>query len=277
MWTKSTLPDAPDDGLHTPEVGEWGVEKYLRVWMYDEIFTTSMKGKWKRTYVDLFAGAGHALLKESGRAVLSSAMLALHVPHRFDRYVLCEADRTRMEALRERVGRAAPWADVVFLEGDANRIAQSIVHAIPSDSLAFCFADPFGTNLRLSTIRVLAAAGRMDFLILLALGMDANRNRELYTEDESTRLDEFLGDSTWRERWAAEEKRGGRFQRFLAREYAGAMQSLGYLETALDEMHPVKDRGRLLYHLAFFSKAERAKKFWNEVRKYSDEQTGLGL
>ncbi|HEX8673090.1 MAG TPA: three-Cys-motif partner protein TcmP [Longimicrobium sp.] len=277
MWTKSTLPDAPDDGLHTPEVGEWGVEKYLRVWMYDEMFSTSMKGKWKRTYVDLFAGAGHALLKDSGRTVLSSAMLALHVPHRFDRYVFCEADRTPMAALRERVGRAAPEADVVFLEGDANQIAPSIVNVIPPDSLAFCFADPFGTNLHLSTIRVLAASRRIDFLILLALGMDANRNKELYRADESKRLDEFLGNSTWRERWGAEEKQGGRFQRFLAREYAGAMQSLGYLETGLDEMHPVRDHGRLLYHLAFFSKSELAKKFWNQVRKYSDEQAGFEL
>jgi len=211
VWTKSTLPDAPDDGLPTPEVGEWGVEKYLRVWMYDEIFTTSMKGRWKRTYVDLFAGAGHAFLKESGRAVLSSAMLALRVTNRFDRYVLCEANPTRMAALRERVRRAAPEADVVFLEGDANRIAQRIVDEIPPDSLAFCFADPFGTNIRLSTIRVLAAARRMDFLILLALGMDANRNRELYRADESKRLDEFLGDATWRERWALE--RGAQVQR----------------------------------------------------------------
>ncbi|HEY0152515.1 MAG TPA: three-Cys-motif partner protein TcmP [Longimicrobium sp.] len=277
MWTKSTLPDAPDDGLHTPEVGEWGAEKYLRVWMYDEMFTKSQNRKWTLVYVDLFAGAGHALLKESGRRVLSSAMLALQVAHRFDRYVFCEADPRRMAALRERVGRVAPEADVVFLEGDANQIAQSIVPAIPPGSLAFCFADPYGTNIRLSAIRVLAAARRMDFLILLALGMDANRNKELYRADESKRLDEFLGDATWRERWAVEEKQGGRFQRFLAREYAGAMQSLGYLETALDEMHPVKDRGRLLYHLAFFSKVELAKKLWSEARKYTDPQTGLAL
>lgn len=276
MWTKSTLPDAPDDGLPTPEVGEWGVEKYLRVWMYDEIFSKSQKEKWSRVYVDLFAGAGYALLKESGRRVLSSAMLALHVPHRFDRYVLCEANPELMAALRERVARAAPEAHVVFLEGDANQIAQSILREIPSDSLAFCFVDPFGTNIRLNTIRVLAAR-RIDFLILLALGMDANRNKEIYRSEESTRLDEFLGDLAWRERWAAEEKIGGRFQRFLAREYAGAMRSLGYLETALDEMHPVKDRGRLLYHLAFFSKSELAKRFWNDVRKYTDEQTGLAL
>jgi hypothetical protein len=107
--------------------------------------------------------------------------------------------------------------------------------------------------------------------------MDANRNQGIYRSEESTRLDEFLGDPAWRERWTAEEKRGGRFQRFLAREYAGAMQSLGYLETALDEMHPVKDRGRLLYHLAFFSRSELAKRIWNDVRKYTDEQTGLGL
>lgn len=276
MWTKSILPDAPDDGLHTPEVGEWGVEKYLRVWMYDQIFTTSMKGKWKRTYVDLFAGAGHALLKESGRKVLSSAMLALHVTHRFDRYVLCEANPVRMAALRERVGRAAPETDVVFVDGDANQIAERIVQAIPSDALAFCFVDPFGTNIRLNTIRVLSAR-RIDFLILLALGMDANRNQAIYRSEESTRLDDFLGDPSWRERWAAEEKQGGRFQRFLAQEYAGAMRSLGYPETALDEMHPVKDRGRLLYHLAFFSKSELARKFWSEVRKYTSEQAELGL
>lgn len=273
MWTKSTLPIAPHDGLDVPEVGEWGAEKYLRVWMYDEIFTTSMKGKKERVYVDLFAGAGHARLKDSGRTVLSSAMLALHIPYRFDRYVLCEANPTRMAALRERVRRAAPDANVVFLEGDANRIAQSIVREIPPEALAFCFVDPFGTNIRLNTIRVLAAR-RIDLLILLALGMDANRNKEIYRSEESTRLDDFLGDPAWRERWAAERNKADLSSGSLR---GNTPARCARSATWKDEMHPVKDRGRLLYHLAFFSESELARKFWHEVRKYTNEQAELGL
>ncbi|HEX2095200.1 MAG TPA: three-Cys-motif partner protein TcmP [Longimicrobiaceae bacterium] len=239
MWTKDNLPDVEPDGLYVPEVGEWGCDKYLRVWMYDEIFARSMKGKWTRVYLDLFAGAGYAYLKGSKRIVPSSALLALQIPDPFDLYIFCEADPKPLAALQARVQRLNPSVPVHFVKGDANESVEAILRLIPVQrSLTFCFVDPFGTNVRLSAIRQLANARKMDFLILLALGMDANRNRDRYQKEACERLDDFLGGRDWRKRWEEAKRSGKGFRGFLAEQYAEAMSALGYLDTNLEEMYP---------------------------------------
>lgn len=117
----------------------------------------------------------------------------------------------------------------------------------------------------------------MDFLILLALGMDALRNWSTYLRPTSTKVDLFLGDSTWRERWKDFETRDSSPIRFLATEYARSMTSLGYLTTSLEQMLEVRtqDNNMRLYYLAFFSKHNKGYEFWKEVLKYSTSQLGL--
>jgi len=54
------------DALFTPEVREWSLEKYKLVGSYCDIFTNGMHKKWNQlVYIDLFAGAGYAKIKES--------------------------------------------------------------------------------------------------------------------------------------------------------------------------------------------------------------------
>jgi len=56
------------------------------------------------------------------------------------------------------------------------------------------------------------------------------------------------------------------------------MEGLGYLPTELHEMRPIKDDGgRVLYHLALFSKSEKAKHFWEAGIKILKPSTGLIL
>lgn len=51
------LPELEDDGLSTPDISEWGEEKYRLVGYYATLFANSMKGKWgSRVYIDLFSG-----------------------------------------------------------------------------------------------------------------------------------------------------------------------------------------------------------------------------
>jgi len=38
----------------------------------------------------------------------------------------------------------------------------------------------------------------VDFLITLALGMDANRNYEHYIKEGASKIDDFLGSGNWR-------------------------------------------------------------------------------
>jgi three-Cys-motif partner protein len=277
MWQKDHLPLLEPDGLATPDVGEWAYKKYLRVWMYDEMFATGMKNKGPRVYVDLFAGAGRARLRESEKIVPSSALLALQIKDPFDRYIFCERDLLLLDSLRQRVAYIAPAVQAHFIPGDVNGAVDQISQLIPTGALSFCFADPFGVNLRLETVRRLAQGRRMDFLILLALQMDAIRNQAHYGKQEIRRLDEFLGNTEWREEWRSAKKKGISFRSFLADQYARAMTTLGYLPTTINDMYEMRTEMRRLsiYYLAFFGKHPLAQKFWREVCKYTEPQTSL--
>lgn len=276
--SKDYLVTAPDDGLPAAEVGAWAADKYRRVGMYAEIFSTGMKNRWDcRTYIDLFAGPGHALIRERRQRVLTSPLLALTVPDRFDNYILCDRKPSFVSALHTRVAALAPEASVEFVTGDANESIPEIERRIPSHCLSFCFVDPFGLDIHFETVRKLSTGRAMDFLVLLALWMDAKRNWQLYLRSENAKVEHFLGDSSWRERWTAAEKVGSTPIRFLAQEYARGMTGLGYLTTSLDQMIEVRthEKNMRLYYLAFFSKKERGYDFWRQVQKYSSDQLDL--
>jgi three-Cys-motif partner protein len=253
--------------------------------MYCEMFATAMKKRWDaRVYIDLFAGPGYSRFRGASRVVLGSPLIALTVPDPFDLYVFCEANTDALSALRKRVQRHRPGAHVRFVSGDVNDNIDRVIDEIPPDRagyrvLSFCFVDPFSLSIRFETIRRLADGRAIDFMILLALGMDANRNLATYLRAESDRIDSFLGTAGWRLQWAEARKQGEPFIPFLARRYSEAMSQIGYLLTPVEEMQPVRSRLKNLplYYLAFFSKHSLGKEFWSEVRKYATEQLGLGL
>jgi hypothetical protein len=157
----------------------------------------------------------------------------------------------------------------------------AILENIPTGSstdtvLSLCFADPFDIGLKFETLRSLSCRF-VDFLVLLAVYMDANRNYERYVSSEATKVDEFLGSTTWRCRWVIARGRDVGFPQFLAMEFASSMETLGYLPTPLHRMKRVRsdEKNLPLYYLALFSRNDRAHKFWDEVLKYSTDQTML--
>jgi len=280
---KDYLHPVADDGLRVAEVNAWTEDKYRHFGMYADIFSTGMKNLWdQRVYLDLFAGPGHTVFKENRRRVLGSPLIALRVPHPFDKYIFCEENPDKLESLRHRANLMAPTANIEFVHGDANSKADELATLIPPYSrdnkvLAFCFVDPFDIGIHFETIRVLSSGRSMDFLILLALAMDANRNIDTYRKPGNRKMDRFLGDSAWRPRWVEAENRGTSPIRFLAEEYAAAMSRIGYPFGGLDRVLPVRTRenNMLLYYLAFFSRHAKGYKFWDEVRTYSTDQTNL--
>lgn len=270
---------ADDDGLICPEVGRWTEEKYRLVALYDELFATGMKNKWdKRVYIDLYAAAGYSRIQGTSIILKGSPILALTVQHPFDEYIFCEADSQLMSALQTRTRRTSPSADVDFVLGDCNvevdRICARIPKASPGNSvLTLCFVDPFDFEIKFDTLRKLSSF-LIDFLVLLAIGMDANRNYHNYVEGNSTRIDEALGNTAWRERWKKLGERRKQFRHFLAAEFAKSMESLDYLPQEVHQMVQVRsdEKNLPLYHLALFSRNELAYKFWKDVKKYSTDQ-----
>jgi three-Cys-motif partner protein len=269
------------DGQHTPTVRQWSLEKYKLVGSYCDIFTSGMKNKWDQlVYIDLFAGAGYAKIKETGKIYKNSALLAMSIPSPFTKYILCEQDDERFEALETRVKRDFSHLNYELIKGDSNLNFSKVVNAIPkfkkgNTLLPFCFVDPYSLNLNFATIKSLSS-GLMDFLILQALHMDANRNFELYIKDENTRISEYLGIANWRELF---EKDGAKYRsdfvKFLADQYQDQMGKLGYQKAK--HMHQIRsnEKNLPLYYLSFYSKNPRGVDFFKKVQQRVNGQQGL--
>jgi len=271
-----------DDGLLTYEVGPWATDKYRYVGMYAEIFATGMKHSWdRRVYLDLFSGPGHSRTRPTGQVVLGSPLLALSVPDPFDRYVFADANLEALAALQRRVHQLHPGVDAHYVPGDANAVVREVINRIPISrkTLSFCFLDPYKLNIHLDTVRLLSEGRTIDFLILLALYVDANRNISTYVSQSNPTIDRFLGDPAWRPRWQVAEARGESIVTFLAREYSSKMEGIGYLPMPLNDMVKIRtyDKQVPLYYLAFFSRHLKGLEFWKEVLKYSTEQLSLEM
>lgn len=274
------LPTLEDDGLITPIVGDWAEDKYRLVRCYAELFATAMKDRWPhRVYLDLFAGPGRARIRGKKRIIPAPPLLALDLKYPFTRYVFSEYSPDKLDALKRRVAQASPHADARFVLGDTNSNISEIIQHLPPGGgvLTFCFADPYRlADLRFSTIVALAKS-RTDFLVLIPSGMDASRNKKVYLQSTSVWLDSFLGNSSWRSRWPAAERRGQRFSDFVVDEFGRAMAELGYQYEGISSAHLMTSTARKLpiYHLLMLSKHPLGNDFWAKCRASAKQQRNL--
>lgn len=274
-----------DDGLTTPEVGRWALDKYKLVSMYSETFVNATKRSWQcRVYLDLFAGAGRAKVKGTNQIVLSSAMLAATQPNPFDRYVFCDLDSDCLKALEARVTKQAPTLTTKYLNGDSNKIISSILEEIPRGSkqfrvLTFCFVDPFSlSNFQFESIRQIAER-YVDFLVLIPTQMDARRNIDTYLQADNKVLANFFGDETWRDKWREASSKGKSLDVFLVDLFGDQMQALQYIYRGAQDTELIRnyEKNAPLYRLAFFSRSKLGEKLWKEIKKYSSSQLSMGF
>jgi three-Cys-motif partner protein len=273
------LPTLQDDGLVTPVVGDWSEDKYQLAKCYASIFATAMKRQWEcLVYIDLFSGSGRARIgHERGKIVPATPLLVLDIPHPFTKYIFCELDPSKLDALKKRVAIAFPKRDAHFVQGDCNTRVDRIVELIPGYSksyrvLTFCFVDPYNIgSLRFETLERLAHNRRIDFLVLVASGMDANRNRDLYMHPENQAIASFVGTENWRSQLNATHLP---FGEFVADQFGLAMGRLGYVYEGLPSFQLVRstEKNLALYHLGVFSKHPLGAEFWHKCRQSANPQ-----
>jgi len=277
------LPALVDDGLVIEEIGDWGQDKYQLLNMYIQLFSAAMKSKWDcRVYVDLFAGSGRSRIKGTKRIVAASPLIALSVNPRFDHYVFCEKNKDKLRALKTRVARDHPEANSVFQSGDANESIAEILEKIPQHSqnfkvLSFCFVDPYNLgDLAFETIDRLSSRF-IDFLVLIATDMDASRNISKYEVPTSVTVERFLGVPGWRTEWAKAKASGEGFSLYLLNRFSQQMEARRYIRAPIEETKLVRstEKNLPLYRLALFSRHKLGKKFWEQSKRYSDDQLGL--
>jgi len=171
-----------------------------------DITTRAMadKPQWEGlVYVDLFAGPGICVLKESGRRLPGSVLIAAHAPKPFRKIIACELDAQMASACEARLNAAGAGTRSHVLVGDCNERAAEIASLIPDRTLTLAFVDPTGLHAHFESIRTLTKGKQVDLLVLFADRIDIVRNVELYFRQTNSKLDLVLGpESDWRNRFA---------------------------------------------------------------------------
>lgn len=222
------------DGLPYNDVGVWTEEKHRLVAYYAAQFSGAMKEKFQRRgYIELYAGAGYSRIRDTDRIIPGSPINALSLKDPFDKYIFCEANAEKQEALQVRVQRHAPNTEVTFVPGDCDANVAAIAGAIPRHSktnkvLSLCFVDPNDIGIEFATLQAHGATRMVDFVVLLALYMDALRAEQQYVRNPS-KINQLLGTESWQERWRHAKQNGTDFPHFIAEEFASSMAGMGYI------------------------------------------------
>lgn len=271
------------DGLPYNDVGIWTEEKHRLVAYYSAQFSGAMKAKFqKRVYIELYAGAGYSRIRDTDRIIPGSPINALTLKEPFDKYIFCEENPQKRAALETRVRRhAPPNADVKIVPGDCDAHVDEIVAAIPRHSkinrvLTLCFVDPNDIGIKFQTLRILGEHRMMDFIVLLALYMDAMRAEQYYVRNP-LKIDELLGAELWLGRWQEAKLKGVDFPHFLAEEFTGSMEGMKYIPPPFYSMRRVfyHVKNYPLYAIGLFSRHPLAYRLWDDALKYTDDQLGL--
>ena len=131
---------AVSDGLPIRESGSWIQQKHHPLTYYSEIFNQAMKNKpWDhRVYLELFAGPGKCLIRESNCEEDGSPLKA--VEKNFTDYIFIDICEAAARALSQRLARHPKAGRVDIWCGDCAEAIRQIT--IPSKSLTLAFVDP---------------------------------------------------------------------------------------------------------------------------------------
>jgi len=271
------------DGMPCNDVGLWTEEKHRLVAYYSAQFSGAMKEKFhQRVYIELYAGAGYSRIRDTDRVIPGSPINALTLKSPFDKYIFCEENPSKRQALQQRVERHAPAnADVTIVPGDCDIHIGKIAAAIPRHSkdhkvLSLCFVDPNDIGIKFSTLQTLGGKRMMDFIVLLALYMDALRAEQHYVKTP-TKINELLGTEQWQERWQDVKQKGVDFPHFLAEEFTKSMAGMDYIPPPFYSMRKIffYEKNYPLYAVGLFSRHPLAYRLWEDALTYTDDQFRL--
>lgn len=263
-----------DDGLAMRPSGRWAEEKLDYLKRYIDVFETSMREKWeRRNYIDVLSGPGKNQVRDTGKVLLGSPLLALTTRYPFTGYYFVDIDPNNIATLEKRIAASELRSQVKTYIGDCNLVVDSIVADLlrqGQNSLNLAFLDPEGLELHWKTVMRLASIRRMD-LIINYPRVGLSRTIPLYLNvDDETPIDRFFGDREWRD---VVRQSPTRIQhRQLLDIYKDKLSSLGYQEIKNSEElgeEPLmrNEKQAPLYHLIFASKNSLGHKFWNQITK----------
>jgi three-Cys-motif partner protein len=258
-----------DDGLPLDEVGSWAREKHERLRKYIDISRATrrkfIEGSGGATYIDLFCGAGRAIIRDSGERIDGSPLVAFRCARDggapFSKIHIADASADTCRAAERRIIAAGGAASAYV--GKADETARRIVQEVNPYGLHFAFLDPYNLqDLPFSVIEALARLKRIDMLIHVS-AQDLQRNLDRYTSSGDSRLDGFM--PGWRKAVSLSQSQNAIRAALLAC-WASKIHSLGLPPAQRAELVTGTSKNQRLYWLVFVSRHEFAKQLWNKIR-----------
>jgi three-Cys-motif partner protein len=150
--------------------GDWTIEKLDIFSSYLEAYLTALKNyKFKKVYIDAFAGTGNITSRDGTQMIAGSARIALSSQLQFDKYYFIEADTDKAAALQKMVDTefASIKYKVHIYVNDANNELSKICSSIDwRYNRALLFLDPYATQVAWTTLETIAKTEAIDMWYL---------------------------------------------------------------------------------------------------------------
>lgn len=183
--------------------GDWTIEKLDILTGYLDAYLIALKNmKFKKIYVDAFAGTGHITTRDGQREIAGSARLALLANNHFDQYFFIEKDKKKATELQNMVDSEFPVlaSKVHIRNGDANAMLAEICSSIDwRFNRALLFLDPYATEVSWTTLETIAQTGSFDVWYLFPFSaLNRMLRRDGHMEQSwIDRINRLLGDNGW--------------------------------------------------------------------------------
>lgn len=184
--------------------GNWTEEKLNIFTSYLDSYLIALQNqKFKKIYIDAFAGTGEIETSDGGQYLVGSAKRALSSDKKFDHYYFIEADSQKAGELRDMINSEFPQMRriVTIFCGDANDKLAEIISSVDwRYNRGLLFLDPYATQVNWTTLENIAQTKSIDVWYLFpfsALERMLPKNGK-YGKWENC-IDRLLGDSGWRE------------------------------------------------------------------------------
>ncbi len=179
---------------------------------YLNFYTTALNGKFRLNYFDAFAGSGEiphgnslplfAGVDEITNFIEGSAKRSLKIRIPFDRFYFCEGKLSNvgeLERLKDEFPHLAEKMNI--FHGDANeQISKYCKNEIKRNDRTVFFLDPYGNQVRWSTIEEIASTEGSDLWYLFPSGLGVLRQISTdakVQKDAETSLNFLFGDNSW--------------------------------------------------------------------------------
>ena len=183
--------------------GHWTVEKLNIFSNYLDFYLKVLKNqKYKKIYIDAFAGTGQIEMRDDDVTIEGSARLALNATNKFSRYIFIEKDNKKANGLKSVIENEyheyLPITEVI--NGDSNLIIKEFCEKTNwIYNRALMFLDPFATQVKWETLECISKTKAIDLWYLFPVSAVQRLlpNNGVIPETWKNRLNSIFGNNEW--------------------------------------------------------------------------------